>query len=39
MKTCDLIPTKINSYFGHLGGVGEYIRSYQNKVLGGAFDE
>ena len=39
MKTCDLIPTKINSYFGHLGGVGEYMRSYQNEVLGGAFDE
>ncbi|MDC7278051.1 HNH endonuclease [Butyrivibrio fibrisolvens] len=23
MKTCDLVPTKINDYFGHLGGVGE----------------
>lgn len=23
MKTCDLIPTKINDYFGHLGGVAE----------------
>lgn len=38
MKTCDLIPTKINGYFGHLGGVGEYIRSssYQEE---GVFDE
>lgn len=23
MKTCDLIPTEINDYFGHLGGVSE----------------
>lgn len=23
MKTCDLVPTKINAYFGHLGGVSE----------------
>lgn len=23
MKTCDLIPTKVNDYFGHLGGVAE----------------
>lgn len=23
MKTCDLIPTKVNDYFGHLGGVSE----------------
>ena len=22
-KTCDLIPTSVNAYFGHLGGVGE----------------
>ena len=38
MKTCDLIPTKVNAYFGHLGGVGEYIRSsnYQEE---GVFDE
>ena len=23
MKTCDLIPTQVNAYFGHLGGVSE----------------
>lgn len=23
MKTCDLVPTEINDYFGHLGGVSE----------------
>lgn len=23
MKTCDLIPAKVNDYFGHLGGVSE----------------
>ena len=23
MKTCDLIPTEVNDYFGHLGGVAE----------------
>lgn len=23
MKTCDLVPTKVNDYFGHLGGVSE----------------
>lgn len=23
MKTCDLVPTQINAYFGHLGGVSE----------------
>ena len=22
-KTCQLVPTKVNDYFGHLGGVGE----------------
>lgn len=26
-KTCDLIPTKINDYFGHLGGVSECIKA------------
>lgn len=23
MKTCDLVPTQVNDYFGHLGGVSE----------------
>ena len=23
MKTCDLVPTRVNAYFGHLGGVSE----------------
>lgn len=23
METCDLVPTKVNDYFGHLGGVSE----------------
>ncbi len=38
MKTCDLIPTKINNYFTHLGGVSECKKrdSYMN---GGDFDE
>jgi len=36
MKTCDLVPTKINSYFGHLGGVGEYNKT---KLKDGGFDE
>lgn len=39
MKTCDLIPTKINAYFGHLGGVGEYIRFTSNNSAEGVFDE
>ena len=39
MKTCDLIPTKINAYFGHLGGVGEYIRLSGNNPAEGVFDE
>jgi len=36
MKTCDLVPTKVNVYFGHLGGVGEYKIS---KSKDGGFDE
>lgn len=39
MKTCDLIPTKVNAYFGHLGGVGEYIRSSNKNIAEGIFDE
>jgi NAD+--asparagine ADP-ribosyltransferase len=36
MKTCDLVPTKINEYFGHLGGVGEYNRKNLQEA---GFDE
>lgn len=39
MKTCDLIPTKINAYFGHLGGVGEYIRLPNSNLTEDVFDE
>ena len=39
MSTCDLIPTKINSYFGHLGGVGEYLRLSSTQSAEGIFDE
>ena len=38
MKTCDLIPTKINAYFGHLGGVSE-CRKRDEVNYGGDFDE
>lgn len=37
MKTCDLIPTKINDYFGHLGGVSECKK--RDSGDGGDFDE
>lgn len=39
MKTCDLIPTKVNDYFGHLGGVGECLRRDIANEFGGEFDE
>lgn len=40
MKTCDLVPTKINDYFGHLGGVAECKkRDGQTNENGGEFDE
>lgn len=39
MKTCDLIPTKVNDYFGHLGGVGECRRRDAVTDFGGEFDE
>ena len=39
LHTCDLIPTKINAYFGHLGGVGEYIRLTSNNSAEDVFDE
>ena len=38
MKTCDLIPTKINDYFGHLGGVAE-CKKRDSYLNGGDFDE
>lgn len=38
MKTCDLVPTKINGYFKHLGGVSECIKR-DSSVNGGGFDE
>lgn len=37
MKTCDLIPTETNDYFGHLGGVSECKR-FDVFVLGDGFD-
>lgn len=36
MKTCQLIPRDINSYFGHLGGVGECKKLNYN--IGDLFD-
>ncbi|MCD8396910.1 MAG: HNH endonuclease [Lachnospiraceae bacterium] len=38
MKTCDLIPTKVNDYFGHLGGVSE-CKKRDLVENGGKFDE
>ena len=38
MKTCDLVPTKVNDYFGHLGGVSE-CKKRDAKESGGEFDE
>jgi len=35
MKTCDLVPTDVNLYFGHIGGVGEYKKSNREE----GFDE
>lgn len=37
-KTCDLVPTKINDYFGHLGGVSE-CKKHDSNNEGGEFDE
>lgn len=39
MKTCDLVPTKINDYFGHLGGVSECRKRDAAQNSGGDFDE
>ena len=38
MKTCDLVPSKINDFFGHLGGVSE-CKKRDAKYSGGGFDE
>lgn len=38
MKTCDFVPTKINDYFGHLGGVSE-CKKRDADSNGGDFDE
>lgn len=38
MKTCDLVPTEVNDYFGHLGGVSECKKRDANDD-GGGFDE
>ena len=35
MKTCDLIPTEINDYFGHLGGVAECKKCNADQYGGG----
>ena len=39
MKTCDLVPTRINDYFGHAGGVSECRKRDANNEFGGIFDE
>lgn len=39
MKTCDLIPTKVNAYFGHLGGVSENKKKNDAENGGSDFDE
>lgn len=39
MKTCDLVPTEINDYFGHLGGVAECKKQDAAQNAGGDFDE
>lgn len=38
MKNCDLVPTKVNDYFGHLGGVAE-CKKRNGNVIGGDFDD
>ena len=37
MKTCQLVPTEVNDYFGHLGGVGECNRANRTQEV--SFDE
>lgn len=38
MKTCDLVPTEINDFFGHLGGVSE-CKKRDAETGGDEFDE
>ena len=38
MQTCDLIPTEVNDYFGHLGGVSE-CKKRDTDDNGGDFDD
>lgn len=38
MKTCDLVPAKVNEYFGHLGGVAE-CKKRDGQDGGADFDE
>lgn len=38
MKQCDLVPTRVNDYFGHLGGVSE-CKKRDSSYDGGDFDE
>ncbi len=38
MKTCDLVPTEVNDYFGHLGGVSE-CRKRDAEKGGNEFDD
>lgn len=38
MKTCDLVPTEVNQYFTHLGGVSE-CKKRDAENIGGDFDE
>lgn len=39
MTTCDLVPTKVNDCFGHLGGVSECRKRDSMQINGGDFDE
>lgn len=39
MKTCDLVPTKVNDYAGHLGGVSECKKRDLSESGGSDFDE
>lgn len=39
MKICDLVPTKVNDYFGHLGGAAECKKRDAAQNNGGDFDE
>lgn len=39
MKTCDLVRTEVNDYFGHLGGVAECKKRDAAQNVGDDFDE